>query len=62
MMSQNRQASKDRLAARLDYETNLRAELDILRLHQKIDSLLAGRIDALGEKLDVIEQEIREGD
>ncbi|WP_394999232.1 DUF1003 domain-containing protein [Sphingomonas sp.] len=62
MMSQNRQASKDRLAARLDYETNLRAELDILRLHQKIDSILAGRIDALGEKLDVIEQEIREGD
>ena len=62
MMSQNRQASKDRLAARLDYETNLRAELDILRLHQKIDSLLAGRIDKLGEKLDEIEQEIREGD
>ena len=62
MMSQNRQASKDRLAARLDYETNLRAELDILRLHQKIDTLLANRIDQLGDKLDVIEQEIREGD
>ena len=37
MMSQNRQAAKDRVAARLDYETNLRAELDILRLHEKID-------------------------
>ena len=62
MMSQNRQASKDRLAARLDDETNLRAELDILRLHQKIDTLLANRIDQLGEKLDEIEREIRDDD
>ncbi len=37
MMSQNRQADKDRLAARLDYEVNLRAELEILRLHEKLD-------------------------
>jgi uncharacterized membrane protein len=37
MMSQNRQAAKDRLAARLDYEVNLRAELEILRLHEKLD-------------------------
>ncbi|MBB4632971.1 DUF1003 domain-containing protein [Sphingosinicella soli] len=37
MMSQNRQSNKDRLAARLDYEVNLRAELEILRLHEKID-------------------------
>jgi len=37
MMSQNRQADKDRLAAKLDYEVNLRAELEILRLHEKLD-------------------------
>lgn len=37
MMSQNRQADKDRIAARLDYEVNLRAELEILRLHEKLD-------------------------
>ena len=52
MMSQNRQATKDRLAARLDFETNLRAELDIERLHYKIDAILAQRIDALGAQVD----------
>jgi len=39
MMSQNRAAAKDRLAASLDYEINLRAELEIMRLHHKIDVL-----------------------
>ncbi|HWU96724.1 MAG TPA: DUF1003 domain-containing protein [Sphingomonas sp.] len=41
MMSQNRQAAKDRFEARLDYETNLRAESQIDSLHQKIDLLTA---------------------
>ncbi|GAA4029268.1 DUF1003 domain-containing protein [Sphingomonas rosea] len=45
MMSQNRQAAKDRLAAQLDYETNLRAELELLRLHHKVDELLAARAE-----------------
>jgi uncharacterized membrane protein len=40
MMSQNRQARKDRIAAAHDYEVNLRAELEIMRLHAKIDVLL----------------------
>lgn len=40
MMSQNRQSAKDRIAAAHDYEVNLRAELEILRLHAKIDVLL----------------------
>ena len=52
MMSQNRQASKDRLAASLDYETNLRAELDILRLHEKLDTLVLDRLTALEAKID----------
>jgi uncharacterized membrane protein len=39
MMSQNRQAEKDRQAAAHDYEVNLRAELEIIRLHEKINSL-----------------------
>ncbi|MDT4953004.1 MAG: hypothetical protein QOJ02_1142 [Acidobacteriota bacterium] len=39
MMSQNRQASKDRLDAAHDYEVNLKAELEILGLHEKLDSL-----------------------
>jgi uncharacterized membrane protein len=41
MMSQNRQAAKDRLEVRLDYETNLRTEAEIASLHEKIDLLLA---------------------
>jgi uncharacterized membrane protein len=43
MMSQNRQAAKDRLAAANDYEVNLHAELEIMRLHEKLDALLAAR-------------------
>jgi uncharacterized membrane protein len=39
MMSQNRAAEKDRIAAAHDYEVNLRAELEILALHKKIDAL-----------------------
>ena len=50
MMSQNRQAAKDRLAAALDYEVNLKAELAIAELHIKLDrlqaSLEAGQGDA----------------
>jgi uncharacterized membrane protein len=41
MMSQNRQAAKDRFEARLDYETNLRSEAEIAGLHAKIDAMTA---------------------
>jgi len=37
MMSQNRQSSKDRLKADLDYQVNLKAELEVAQLHGKID-------------------------
>ena len=39
MMSQNRQAAKDRLGAAHDYEVNLKAELEIRTLHDKLDHL-----------------------
>lgn len=39
LMSQNRQAEKDRLNAEHDYEVNLKAELEIMMLHGKVDSL-----------------------
>ena len=39
MMSQNRQTEKDRLDAAHDYEVNLKAELEIMSLHEKVDSL-----------------------
>lgn len=39
MMSQNRQAAKDRLDATHDYEVNLKAEWEIMALHEKMDTL-----------------------
>jgi uncharacterized membrane protein len=39
LMSQNRQAYKDRLSAEHDYEVNLKAEIEIMSLHEKIDLL-----------------------
>lgn len=39
MMSQNRQAAKDRLDAAHDYEVNLKSEVEIANLHQKLDDL-----------------------
>ncbi|MBC7841453.1 MAG: DUF1003 domain-containing protein [Gemmatimonadaceae bacterium] len=39
MMSQNRQGEKDRLHAANDYEVNLKAELEIRGLHDKLDLL-----------------------
>ena len=40
MMSQTRQARKDRVAARHDYEVNLRTTVELLRLHRKVDRLM----------------------
>lgn len=48
LMSQNRQAQKDRIAARHDYEVNLRAQLEIIRLHRKFDRL-AERLEEAGK-------------
>lgn len=39
LMSQNRQAEKDRLNAQHDYEVNLKSELEIMMLHEKVDHL-----------------------
>lgn len=43
LMSQNRQSEKDRLNAEHDYEVNLKAELEIMLLHEKIDLLREGQ-------------------
>jgi len=39
MMSQNRQDAKDRVRADLDYQVNLKAEIEIMELHQKVDRM-----------------------
>ena len=40
MMSQNRQEEKDRRRAEHDYKVNLKAELEIRQIHEKLDHLL----------------------
>ena len=40
MMSQNRQEQKDRLRSEHDYQVNLKAELEIRLIHEKLDHLL----------------------
>lgn len=52
MMSQNRQAAKDRLTATLDYQVNLRTELEILRIQEKIDQILIERLDRILARLE----------
>ncbi|WP_037458620.1 DUF1003 domain-containing protein [Sphingobacterium paucimobilis] len=47
MMSQNRQEEKDRMRGENDYLVNLKAELEIRSLHQKIDILLEEQIKGL---------------
>ena len=49
MMSQNRQEAKDRLRASHDYQVNLKAELEIRQLHQKLDHLLSRQWERLVE-------------
>ena len=56
LMSQNRQADKDRLNAEHDYEVNLKAELEIMLLHEKVDLLREGQ---WGELLAIQKEQLR---
>jgi len=49
MMSQKRQEARDRMRAMHDYQINLKAELEIRHLHQKIDHLLSHQWERLVE-------------
>src|SRR5213079_1595715 len=49
MMSQNRVEARDRLRAENDYKVNLKAELEIRHLHEKIDHLLRRQYNRLFE-------------
>ncbi len=49
MMSQNRQEAKDRLRSQNDYQINLKAELEIRHLHEKLDHLLIHQWDKLSK-------------
>lgn len=49
MMSQNRQEDKDRVRSQHDYQVNLKAELEISTLHEKVDHLLTHQWNRLME-------------
>ncbi len=49
MMSQRRQEARDRIRAVRDYQVNLKAELEIQQLHQKLDHLLSRQWERLVE-------------
>ncbi|MDS7597150.1 DUF1003 domain-containing protein [Agrobacterium tumefaciens] len=51
MMSQNRQAARDRFEAAKDYEVNLKSELEVLSLHEKIDMKVLAELAALRQEL-----------
>ena len=60
MMSQNRQEGRDRLRSEHDYQINLKAELEIRNLHEKMDHLLLRQWQKLMEiqqiQLDLMEE------
>jgi uncharacterized membrane protein len=49
MMSQKRQEAKDRLRSENDYRVNLKAELEIRNLHEKVDHLITRQWERLAE-------------
>jgi uncharacterized membrane protein len=65
MMSQNRQESRDRNRAEQDYKINLKAELELRQLHQKVDHLLIQQWERMTEiqeiQLEMLE-ELRKSD
>ena len=64
MMSQNRQADKDRLQSKSDYEVNLKAEMEIMQLHEKFNELRdhywADLVRMQQQQIDMLERLIHE--
>ncbi len=53
MMSQNRLSARDRIEADLDFRTNLKAEIEIASLHEKMDHLLHAQFERMVELQEV---------
>jgi uncharacterized membrane protein len=66
MMSQNRSEARDRLRGENDYKINLKAELEIRHLHEKIDHLLTRQYNRLFEiqqiQIELLEELARKGE
>jgi uncharacterized membrane protein len=61
LMSQNRAAARDRLVANHDYEVNLKAEIEIAALHDKLDQIRAQELATLIKRLEAEVVEKRKG-
>lgn len=64
MMSQNRQAEKDRMQTRNDYEIDLKAEMEIMQLHEKFnelrDSYWSDLVRMQQQQIDMLERLVEE--
>ena len=64
MMSQNRQAEKDRMQSRNDYEVDMKAEMEIMQLHEKFnelrDSYWADLVRMQQQQIDMLERLVAE--
>jgi uncharacterized membrane protein len=62
LMSQNREEDRDRLRAEHDYEINLKAEIEVQQLHQKLDGLRESQWDGLlalqKQQIDLLEAQL----
>lgn len=59
LMSQNRQAERDRIDAAHDYEVNLKAEIEIMALHDKLDQLRNEQIIAVLDRIEALAEDVR---
>ena len=59
MMAQNRQTERDRIDAAHDYEVNLKAEIEIMALHEKLDELRHSEIISLRDEIARLAEVVR---
>jgi uncharacterized membrane protein len=59
MMAQNRQTERDRIDAAHDYEVNLKAEIEIMALHEKLDELRRGQITDLRDEIARLAEQVK---
>ncbi|RJT32086.1 DUF1003 domain-containing protein [Mesorhizobium waimense] len=59
MMSQNRQTERDRIDAAHDYEVNLKAEIEIMALHEKLDELRHSEIISLRDEIVRLAEQVK---
>jgi uncharacterized membrane protein len=61
LMAANRQAARDRIDAKHDYEVNLKAELEIMALHDRIEDLRTSEIEEIKATLNRLVAALEKG-